>query len=161
MCAKAIRRRIDSKRRSPYSKAAFRLPANLYLIGTMNPADRSATTLDQALRRRFSFVEMKPDPAILAAWFEAHPPADADGSFGPRVVRWFEDANRRLARDLGADRQIGHSFLMLPELTREQLRAVWEHHVKPALDDLFPGRPDRVAAFDPARAFDRKRRATA
>jgi MoxR-like ATPase len=144
----------------PYSKQPFRLPNNLYLIGTMNPADRSAAGLDQALRRRFSFIDMPPDAALLARWLEAHPPADA--ALGPRLVRWFEELNRRLARDLGADRQIGHSFFMLPDLTAEQLRAVWEHHVRPVLDDLFPGRPDRVRALDPLRQFEPKpRRATA
>jgi MoxR-like ATPase len=142
----------------PYSKQPFRLPNNLYLIGTMNPADRSTAGLDQALRRRFSFIDMPPDAALLARWLEAHPPADA--TLGPRLVRWFEELNRRLARDLGADRQIGHSFFMLPDLTVEQLRAVWEHHVRPVLDDLFPGRPDRVRALDPLRQFEpRPRRA--
>jgi MoxR-like ATPase len=145
----------------PYSKEPFRLPNNLYLIGTMNPADRSAVGLDQAVRRRFSFVDMPPDPAVLARWLDARPPADQDPNFAPRLVRWFEELNRRLTRDLGPDRQVGHSFFMVPDLTADQLRAVWRHHVRPVLDDLFPGRPDRVKALDPARLFETKTRRTA
>jgi hypothetical protein len=144
----------------PYSREPFRLPNNLYLIATMNPADRSAVGLDQAIRRRFSFIDMAPDAAVLARWLGEHPPADPDPAFAPRLVRWFEDLNRRLTRDLGPDRQIGHSFFMVPDLTAAGLRAVWEHHVRPALDDLYPGRPDRVKALDPTRAFAAKPRRT-
>src|SRR5207244_4805803 len=52
----------------PYSRRAFRLPANLYLLGTMNAADRSVTLVDQALRRRFSFLDMPPDARVLSSW---------------------------------------------------------------------------------------------
>ena len=57
----------------PYSKRSFRLPDNLFLLATMNPLDRSAVALDQALRRRFSFVDMPADAAMLASLAGAAP----------------------------------------------------------------------------------------
>ena len=135
----------------PYSKREFRLPDNLFVVGTMNPLDRSALVLDQALRRRFSFVDMPADAAILARWLEEHPAAAASETFAPRVVRLFEELNRRLARDLGPDRQVGHSFLMVPDLDAEKLAAVWDHHVRPMLLDYLGGREDRLRDYAPDR----------
>jgi MoxR-like ATPase len=134
----------------PYSKRAFRLPENLFLLATMNPLDRSALALDQALRRRFSFVTMPADPTVLASWLGRHAPAEHDDeSFGPRVVQLFEELNRRLAREAGSEKQIGHSFFMVPELTAEKLAAVWDHHVRPLLLDYLGGREDRLREFTP------------
>ena len=145
----------------PYSKRAFRLPDNLLVLATMNAADRSAVALDHALRRRFSFVELPPDPALLAGWLEAHPPADPDDTLGPRVVRLFEELNRRLARDLGPDKQVGHSFFMVPDLTAGKLEVVWEHHVRPLLLDYLGGRTERAADYEPERLLDRRDRGPA
>ena len=135
----------------PYSKQLFRIPSNLFILGTMNPVDQSVSSIDQALRRRFSFVEMCPDAALLANWFENNPPADDDATFAPQLVKWFDDLNHRLIRDAGPDRQIGHSFFMVPQMTREQLRTIWQHQVRPLLEGTFPGRPDRIDAFSPDR----------
>jgi MoxR-like ATPase len=131
----------------PYSRRGFRLPANLYLIGTMNAADRSVALVDHALRRRFSFIEMPPDPALLAAWFKAHAPA-AGPAFADKVVALFERLNARLRADLGPQAQVGHSYFMTPDLDDHRLRMVWEHHVRPLLNEHFPGRPERAAAYD-------------
>jgi 5-methylcytosine-specific restriction protein B len=138
----------------PYSKTPFRLPPNLFVIGTMNPADQSVGTLDSALRRRFSFVDMPPDAAVLARFLEAHPPADPDPTFGPRLVAWFEELNRKLLRDVGPDRLVGHSFFMLSEMTRDTLRGVWQHQVRPTLEAALTGRPERLDALAPRRLLD-------
>ena len=127
----------------PYSRRCFRLPPNLYLVGTMNAADRSVALLDQALRRRFSFVEMPPDGAVLASWLEAHPPA-AGTSFAGRVVGLFERLNARLRADPGSQCQVGHSYFMVPHLDEARLAAVWQHQIRPLLDEYAlsqPGRP--------------------
>ena len=62
-------------------------------------------------------------------------------------MRAFEELNRRLVRDLGPDRQIGHSFFMVPGLDADKLSAVWEHHVRPLLHDAFGGRDDRLKDY--------------
>ncbi len=131
----------------PYSKRGFRLPANLYLIGTMNAADRSVALVDQALRRRFSFVEIAPDAAVLAAWLRARPPR-AGAEFADKVVSLFRRLNDRLRAEAGPHCQVGHSYFMVPDLDEARLRAVWEHQVGPLLDEYFAGQPGRAAAFD-------------
>jgi MoxR-like ATPase len=130
----------------PYSRRPFRLPANLYLLGTMNAADRSVALIDQALRRRFSFLEMPPDAAVLAAWLETHPPR-GDDQLAVAVVRLFEELNERLRADLGPERQVGHSYFMVPELDEAKLRVVWEHHVRPLLNEYFAAAPERAAGY--------------
>lgn len=141
----------------PYSRRPFRLPPNLYLIGTMNAADRSVAVVDQALRRRFSFLNMPPDARVLASWLEAHPPADE--AFGPRVVALFEALNRKLADDLGPACQVGHSYFMVPGLTPERLRVIWDHHVRPVLDEYFAAHPQRLTGYDMDVLLGARRRA--
>jgi hypothetical protein len=131
----------------PYSRRGFRLPPNLYLIGTMNAADRSVARVDQALRRRFSFLDMPPDPAVLAAWLAAHVPA-AGPVFADRVLALFERLNARLCAELGPQGQVGHSYFMVPNLDEPQLRMVWQHQVRPLLEEHFAGQPGRLAAYD-------------
>jgi hypothetical protein len=131
----------------PYSKRGFRLPANLYLLGTMNAADRSVALVDQALRRRFSFLEMPPDAGVLADWLRAHPPA-AGADFAAAVVRLFERLNARLRADLGPHCQVGHSYFMVPDLDEGRLRAVWQHQVRPLLEEYFAGQPQGAAGYD-------------
>jgi 5-methylcytosine-specific restriction protein B len=131
----------------PYSRRSFRLPANLYLLGTMNAADRSVALIDQALRRRFSFLEMAPDPGVLSAWLAAHLPA-AGAVFAERVLGLFERLNARLLADLGPQAQVGHSYFMVPELDENRLRMVWQHHVRPLLEEHFLSQPARLAAYD-------------
>ena len=83
----------------------FDVPPNLYLIGTMNTADRSIALLDKALRRRFGFVECMPDSAILG-----------DTSLqGVPLGPWLDSVNRSIRQKVGRDArnlQIGHSYLM-------------------------------------------------
>jgi MoxR-like ATPase len=152
----------------PYSRRDFRLPDNLYLLATMNAADRSVALVDQALRRRFSFLEMPPAAAVLAAWLAAHPPA-AGPEFAASVVALFERLNARLRADLGPACQVGHSYFMVPELDEARLRVVWQHHVRPLLEEYFTGHPERAAAYEldalrgvgPRHPGGHKRRATA
>jgi hypothetical protein len=131
----------------PYSRRSFRLPANVYVLGTMNAADRSVALVDQALRRRFSFLEMPPDAGVLASWLAAHVPA-AGAPFADRVCSLFTRLNARLAAELGPQARVGHSYFMVPGLDEAKLRVVWQHHVRPFLEEHFAAQPARLAAFD-------------
>jgi MoxR-like ATPase len=131
----------------PYSRRPFRLPPNLYLIGTMNAADRSVALMDQALRRRFSFLDMAPDASVLTAWLAAHTPA-AGPAFADDVVRVFERLNARLGAEVGSHAQVGHSCFMVADLDEERLRVVWEHHVLPLLEEHFAARPGHLCDYE-------------
>lgn len=92
--------------RLPLSEARFTVPENVYLIGTMNTADRSIALLDTALRRRFGFIELMPDPSVLgdAVLGNAIP-------LGP----WLVALNQRILEHIGRDArnlQIGHAYLL-------------------------------------------------
>jgi hypothetical protein len=131
----------------PYSRRAFHLPENLYLLATMNAADRSIAVVDHALRRRFSFLEMEPDAGVLSAWLARNPPA-AGPAFAARVLGLFERLNARLRGDLGPHARIGHSYFMVPGLDETRLRLIWRHHVRPLLDEHCSGQPGRAGAYD-------------
>jgi 5-methylcytosine-specific restriction protein B len=89
----------------PLSRSAFRVPPNVFLIGTMNTADRSIALLDTALRRRFGFIELMPDVSLLDQASVSEIP------LGP----WLEALNRRICEHVGRDARnllFGHSFLL-------------------------------------------------
>lgn len=90
----------------PLSGQPFTVPGNVYVIGTMNTADRSIALLDTALRRRFGFIELMPDPSLLADGV-------IEGSIplGP----WLEALNHNILAHIGRDArnlQIGHAYLL-------------------------------------------------
>jgi 5-methylcytosine-specific restriction protein B len=89
----------------PLSGAAFAVPDNVFVVGTMNTADRSIALLDAALRRRFGFVELLPDSVPLAGVSVGGLP------LGP----WLDELNRRVVQHAGRDArhlQVGHSYLL-------------------------------------------------
>lgn len=86
----------------PQSKESFCIPSNVFVLGTMNTADRSIKLLDAALRRRFAFIECMPDIEVLRG-----------AKVGILALDDFlEKLNRRIAKTVGREKQIGHSFLM-------------------------------------------------
>jgi 5-methylcytosine-specific restriction protein B len=108
----------------PYSKMKFSVPPNLFLIGTMNTADRSVEALDTALRRRFSFIEMMPDYSILKSIDEID------------LAKVLKTINKRLCYLINEDHQIGHSYFI--GITKaEELEGVFENKIIPLLKEYF------------------------
>ena len=87
----------------PYSSKLFGVPDNLYLVGTMNTADRSIQLLDTALRRRFTFIEAMPDPE--------HPLVSRDAG-GVDCRKMLTAMNERIATLFDREHQIGHTYLL-------------------------------------------------
>lgn len=118
----------------PYSKKAFSIPKNLYVIGTMNTADRSVESLDTALRRRFTFVEMTPDHNKLQAEeFVCH---NIDLSALLMAI------NGRIEKLLDKEYCIGHSYFMNIKDRNNPLRElklIFENKILPLLQEYFYG----------------------
>jgi 5-methylcytosine-specific restriction endonuclease McrBC GTP-binding regulatory subunit McrB len=111
----------------PYSKEEFSVPSNLYILGTMNTADRSVEALDTALRRRFSFTEMLPQPELL--------PIDIEGINLQEMLRAI---NVRLEQLLDHEHCIGHALLMRVNNLIE-LREAFRRSILPLLKEYFFG----------------------
>ncbi|WP_227813330.1 McrB family protein [Acinetobacter baumannii] len=118
----------------------FFIPTNIYLIGTMNTIDRSVESFDFALRRRFSWQEVKPDTGLLKFYLSEH------------CAKWIELAssleelneNIKAQALLGNDYQIGHAYLMnlkYPKsLSLTEVKAlIWEDSIRPLLQEYLRG----------------------
>jgi 5-methylcytosine-specific restriction enzyme B len=112
----------------PLSRRAFHIPKNVWIIGTMNTADRSISLLDAALRRRFGFVEMLPEPERIAV--------DIDGL---SLSALLTEINGRIRKHLtrnARELQVGHAYFMRagqPLQTKEDLLAAFRDDILPLL----------------------------
>ena len=118
----------------PYSKEKFGVPPNLYIIGTMNTADRSVEALDAALRRRFSFEEMEPKPELI----KTHGLANDGMVEDIDLVRVLKTINKRIEVLLDKDHQIGHSYFMCVS-NIEDLKFAFRNKIIPLLQEYFFG----------------------
>ena len=118
----------------PYSRETFGVPKNLYIIGTMNTADRSIALLDTALRRRFDFEEMMPKPELLRG-------KDIEGVDLEQLLTKIND---RIKNEYDRDHQIGHSYLMDVK-NKEQLEKAYKNRILPLLNEYFYNDIDSVA----------------
>lgn len=110
----------ELKIKLPYSKREFGVPSNLYIVGTMNTADRSVEALDTALRRRFCFVEMMPDPKVLEK-----------KNFNDRVLI-MEKINQRVELLLDRNYTLGHSYFI-----KENFETSFKNEIIPLLQEYF------------------------
>ena len=126
-----------------YSDEPFSLPGNLYIIGTMNTADRSIALVDLALRRRFYFVEFHPDEepvkGVLRRWLSEKAPK----------MEWVADvvelANDHLREDRHA--AIGPSYFMKDDLDEAAVKCIWKHSVLPYIEERLYGQQEEVEKF--------------
>ncbi|OIU19499.1 endonuclease, partial [Campylobacter jejuni] len=109
----------------PYSGKEFGVPKNVYIIGTMNTADRSITSLDTALRRRFEFVEMMPDVSKLSMDCE-----------GINLQELLKAINTRIEYLLDREKTIGHAFFIGVENLND-LKKVFKNKIIPLLQEYF------------------------
>ena len=133
----------DHEMQLQYSDEMFALPDNLYVIGTMNTADRSIALVDLALRRRFHFVEFHPGKppiqGLLERWLQRN---------APHMV-WVADVVA-LANGKLDDRQaaIGPSYFLRERLDEEMVGLIWEHNVLPYIEERLYGQHERLAEFE-------------
>lgn len=147
----------DRGMRLQYSDEAFSLPENLYIIGTMNTADRSIALVDLALRRRFYFVEFHPDTWPVQGLLRRYLREKMRQQKIAPGMEWVADvvdlANSLLAEDRHA--AIGPSYFMRPGLDDAAVERIWRHSVLPYIEErLFGQGGDRLADF----ALDKLRR---
>ncbi|EIQ3214544.1 McrB family protein [Campylobacter coli] len=109
----------------PYSGKKFGVPKNVYILGTMNTADRSITSLDTALRRRFEFIEMMPDVSKLSMDCE-----------GINLQELLKAINTRIEYLLDREKTIGHAFFISVE-NLEDLKKVFKNKIIPLLQEYF------------------------
>ncbi|EPV6054943.1 AAA family ATPase [Campylobacter jejuni] len=123
--SKRIGEKEELKVTLPYSGEKFGVPKNVYIIGTMNTADRSITSLDTALRRRFEFLEMMPDVSKLSMDCE-----------GINLQELLKAINTRIEYLLDREKTIGHAFFVSVE-NLEDLKKVFQNKIIPLLQEYF------------------------
>ncbi len=123
--SKRIGEKEELKVKLPYSGEEFGVPKNVYIIGTMNTADRSITSLDTALRRRFEFIEMMPDVSKLSMDCE-----------GINLQELLKAINTRIEYLLDREKTIGHAFFIGVENLND-LKKVFQNKIIPLLQEYF------------------------
>lgn len=124
----------DQKIKLSYSpESDFKIPKNLYIIGTMNLADRSLAMIDYALRRRFSFITLETDYDLIKS-------SNQDSLLDiETVIENIRQINRSISTNhaLGKDFQLGHSYFLENLLDKQSIKRTWECNIKPLLLEYF------------------------
>lgn len=117
----------------PYSKTKFAVPINVYILGTMNTADRSIALMDTAIRRRFSFKEIMPNPDVLSGMV-----VKEDGE-SVNIAKLLEIINQRIEYLYDREHMIGHAYFMplKNNCTIEKLGEIFENNIIPLLKEYF------------------------
>jgi MoxR-like ATPase len=125
----------------PYSQRRLCVPPNVFLLGTMNTADRSLAVLDFALRRRFNAFALPPDEGVLERWTAGRPDGNAELALG--VFRLIRDR-------VGPDAPVspGHSYWMTEALDAATAERIWEYQLRPYLAEYWFERPAELGRLD-------------
>lgn len=120
----------------PYSGESFSVPNNVYILGTMNTADRSIALMDTALRRRFEFVEMMPNSEVLESLGVGTIVVDGEEL---NVARMLDVINERIEFLFDREHTIGHAFFtkLANDPSIDTLASVFEKNVIPLLQEYF------------------------
>lgn len=125
----------------PYSQRQLSVPSNVFLLGTMNTADRSLAMLDFALRRRFNAFPLPPDEKVLERWTTGRPDGNAELALG--VFRLIRDR-------VGPDAPVspGHSYWMTEALDAAVAQRIWDYQLRPYLAEYWFERPAELSRLD-------------
>ena len=120
----------------PYSGETFSVPDNVYILGTMNTADRSIAIMDTALRRRFQFEEMMPQPQVLR---EIGADRISQNGVELDVAKMLEVINKRIEYLYDREHTIGHAFFtgLKDDPTVKKLASIFRKSVIPLLQEYF------------------------
>lgn len=144
----------EKSARLPYSKEPLSIPPNLYILGTMNSADRSLSQIDYALRRRFYFVRLmamtENRAPVLEGWLRNQ---KIDSAVANAILNTFIQLNLRLREHLETDDlQVGHSYFMVPNIHQESVREhVWKYAVIPLIREYLyhhRGRDELLESYE-------------
>ena len=138
------------------SGETFKVPPNIFIIGTMNTADRSIALVDYALRRRFQFVPLKPylkavapntegTAPVLDAWLKKQQVTNR-----AEIIQIYCNLNKKITGETGLNNEhfaVGHSYFMLKsldvpgpkEFKRDELEQIWEQSILPLIGEYMPG----------------------
>jgi hypothetical protein len=124
----------------PYTRS-FQMPENLFIFATMNTADRSARSIDIALRRRFEMFECPPSRQILERYYATRTNQVAS------LFDGFEKLNRFLEEAIDRHHTIGHTYFMAAVFSPRTLKSVWFRRILPLIEEYFFDQPDQLAEF--------------
>ena len=143
-------KRNKDKVKLPYSNESFTVPDNLYIIGTMNTADRSLSLVDYALRRRFSFITLK--PAFNTEKFNNYMLNELNYQqkeldlINTKMI----EINKIITNNLKDTFEIGHSYFIVKERTtnfEEFINEIFEYEILPLIEEYFFDNDDLIKQF--------------